>query len=396
MHRDEIIGGRARLVGYRFSPRRQQQGGAASGASALAALQADNVGAFAERRLALVPLTPTDWRSADFRQLVSPEMHFLLTPTRAELGDPSWTGIPAEIKAAGGKVAFDSHAVQSLPGLLDGADLVLMDFRAYALEEFERLAGQLLERRPALVLAADGIGAWSEHRLCQSLGIAYSLGGFAVQPDAEMEGEKLGQSRLVLMEMLNLLRSDADPSALAEAAKKDPGVALKVLDMANAPLFGLSTPLASIQQAVMVLGRDMLYRWLSLGVYRAGGSGRDETLLEFALWRARFLELVSAGQASDREREELFMVGMLSLLDSLMGMPMEQASARISLPQPVRDALLSRQGRYGELLRLALAMERGQAADVSSLATALGISGDILENSRIAARAWAEEAFRTA
>lgn len=230
--------------------------------------------------------------------------------------------------------------------------------------------------------------------MCQGLGARYSIGNFAAKPDDEDTGEKLNQSRLVLIEMLNLLRSEADSSQIATAAKRDPGVALKVVGMANSPASGLSEPVGSLEQALLVLGRETLYRWISLAMFRAGtGGGRDEALLELALYRGRFLELVAMEGRSKKESDELYLVGLLSIMDSLLGLPMQKVVEKMNLPATVADVLVHSQGPYSRLLMLLLAVEKGLAPQVTRIAADLSIDLARIEECNCNARAWAEEAL---
>ena len=85
---------------------------------------------------------------------------------------------------------------------------------------------------------------------------------------------------------------------------------------------------------------------------------------------------------------------MLSLLDSLLGMSMANAIEKMSLPQVVRDVLLKSEGTYGRFLLLALAAERGRVEQVTKLAEQIGIPLESVEDSKAAARVWAEEALK--
>lgn len=394
VYRDEIIGDGSRLVGYRFQPFRQGGGTRPDAAAALAALKADNLVNFAQRRLALVPVTLEEWKQADFGALIAPRTHFLVTTDSPALASQDWLEVLSDIKGHGGCIALDIVTTSSHSLLLGMADLILIDYKDYSLEGFEKQVHSLQASHSEVALAALSVGSWAEHRLCQGLGIRYSLGGFAAVPDDQTQAEKLNQSRLVLIEMLNLLRRDAGADELVAVAKRDPGVAVKILDMANSPLSGLSSPVASIQQALVVLGRDVLYRWLSLGIYRAGSNPRDETLLEIALGRARFLELIGQGVRSKQECDELFLVGMLSLLDSLLGISMAQLIDRMALPEVVRQVLLNSEGPYGRFLMLAMASERGRVEQVVRLTEQIGIALDTVDDCRAEALAWADEAMK--
>ena len=89
----------------------------------------------------------------------------------------------------------------------------------------------------------------------------------------------------------------------------------------------------------------------------------------------------------------MFLVGMLSLLDALLGMPMERAIEKMALPKAVRQVLIESDGPYARFVLLALAMEKGRTEQMAMLAAQLGIRADILEESRIAAHTWAEQAL---
>ena len=195
--------------------------------------------------------------------------------------------------------------------------------------------------------------------------------------------------------MLNLLRQDADLPEVAKVAKRDPGVALKLVAMANSPILALSQSVASIDQAIMILGREQLYRWLSMAMFRAGtGSPRDEVLLEIALSRGRFLELIGRCHHQQAECNELFLVGLLSLLDCLLGVPMAKVVERLNLSNEIKAVLLHSDGPMGRYLMLAIATEKGHAEGVSRLADLLHISLNDIEKASTDALAWAEEAVR--
>lgn len=391
VRRDEVIDGRSRIAGYQFTVRRLDIDQAPAPAEIVAALCAENLGAFAGRRLAIVPLTVSDWQRADFRPLIAAHTAFLVAAPAAGAAAADWLATLREIRAAGGGVALDD-AGAALPGALALAGLVVLDFRAYEVEGFEQRLRRLQQQHPEIALAADGVSAWSEHRLGLSLGLRYSLGGFAAEADAEDQSERLGQSRLVLIEMLNLLRREAESAEIAAVAKRDPGIAMKILGMANSPASGLASPVASLEQAMLVLGRTTIYRWLSVAMFRSGnGRGRDEALLERALWRARFLERVAAGRRPQQECDELFLVGLLSLINYLLGVPMVQVVRRLNLPEQVAAALLHSAGSYGRFLLLARVLEKGYDGHALKLAGSLGIPPAGAEAAAREARLWAEE-----
>ena len=394
LQRDEIIDSKGRIAGYRLRPFKPAGGQVGSGEYAL--LLADEaVTALARRRLALLPLTLADWEQTSFTRFAEAGTTFLLEAPHQTLADEAWAATATEIQAAGARFALGN---QSLPppakALLPQARLFLIDFAAYPLSRFEQTVKTLRQHLPDLALAADNVTTWPERRLCLSLGIEYCLGGFAGTADEEEARGDIDESRLVLIEMLNLLRRDADLTDLVAVAKRAPGVSLHLVTMANSPMAGLAQPVASLDQAIVVLGRENLYRWLTVSMFRAATpSHKDETLLELALSRARFLELTGREKLAKAPCEELFLVGLLSVMDALLGMPMAKVLEKMHLPPTVQDVLLRSEGPYGRYLMLALALEKGRSDQVEKLAQTLDLDPSLLAGNSLAALAWAEEAM---
>lgn len=396
LQRDELIDARTRIGGYRFSARRPDRGLQPDALAILEILSANHIAAFAERRLALIPIRAEDWISHDYRPLIGPNTVFLLTHPENPSEVGAWDEVARMIHDAKGKVALPAGSMANAPeSLRDTADFLLVDFLSYSLKNFEQGIGSLKAARPELQLIVENVSRWAEHRYCIAHGVAYCIGPFTTEQDEELQTEEIGQSRLVLIDMLNQLRKESDLADIAQVAKRDPGVVVKLVAMANSPMLGLSHAVTSIDQAIMLLGREQLYRWISIGLFRAGsGSPRDEVLLELALARGRFLELIGRERHGKQECDELFLLGLLSLLDSLLGAPMSAVVERINLSPELKEVLLSSGGPLGRYLMLAIAVEKGRVENVARLAEQLGIALKDIELATVEALAWAEDAAR--
>lgn len=396
LQRDEIIDARTRIAGYRLSARMPDGGCEADGQATHALLSAANVAALAERRIALVPVAVNDWSARDYRPLIGPNTVFLLPLPGADEVLAAWRETVAAIRAAGAHVALPGSAMGDARQLISGvADFLVVDFAAYTLAAFEKAIVALRAIDPQLRVIAENVGGWPEHRYCLAHGVAYCIGPFTTGQDEQQPAGEIGQSRLVLIEMINQLRKDADLADVAKVAKRDPGVLVKVVAMANSPLLGRSQAVTGIDQAIMVLGREQLYRWLSIGMFTAGaGTPRDLLLLEMALARGHFLEVLGQSRHDKRECDELFLLGLLSLLDCLFGVPMASVLERIHLSPAMKEVLLGSSGPLGRYLSLAIAVEKGHAANVARLAGQLEYALEDVEAAALESIAWAEEAVR--
>ncbi len=379
-----MLDGGSQIAGYRLQARELGKRGEISGTALRDALVAENVRQAASQRPLLINLTVEQWTAADFSEIVAPNTVFLINDPQ---NHPAPQQLFEQIRALGGKVGIrDDKANQDSEDW--PLDLVLFAFRATDLATQESRV-QRLRQRSGLLLVADGVESWAEHRLCQRIGFHLSIGGFAGTRDVEAPPGKISESRLVVVEMLNQIRSDAELDELAATALRDPAVVVKLLDMANSPLYGLPRKVASIGEAINLLGRDALYRWLSLALFNIeGDDGRDRTLLVLALCRAALLEGLSQDKGK-QAADEAFLVGLLSIADSLLDRPMAEVLTHIHLPATIKLALLSSEGEHARFLQLSIMLERCRLDQAVVLAGALQISPAALIESYRKALTWA-------
>lgn len=380
----EMLDGQSKIAGYRLQARSLDRHETISGTAIRNALLAENVHHTGSQRPLLISLTVEQWKTAVFADIIAPQTFILLSDLAS---DPAPQRRLAEIRAAGGKTAIhdDDFGADSADWPLD---LVLFAFHHTELAMQEKRL-QSLRQRPGLLLVADGVESWGEHRLCQRIGFNLSIGGFASTRDQEAPPGKISESRLVVLDMLNQIRSDAELGTLAATALRDPAVVVKLLNMANSPLYGLPRKVASIEEAITLLGRDALYRWLSLALFNIDGNdGRDRTLLVLALCRAALLEGLAVEQGK-QTADEAFLVGLLSIADSLLDRPMIDVVSHIHLPPAVKAALLHNEGDHAPFLQLAIMLERCRLDQAVVLAAALQLRPVTLIESYRKALAWA-------
>ena len=153
--------------------------------------------------------------------------------------------------------------------------------------------------------------------------------------------------------------------------KLDSVLLFKLLRFINSPMNGLSRKVMTIEESLMLLGRESLFKWLTMLLFtsRKSEDGRSLALLERSLFRARFMEaLGQKGGNHKLECEHLFLTGMFSLLDSLMQVELNDALAPLELPPTVIDALLNQHGLFAPYLALAISAEQDNHERMTTLA----------------------------
>lgn len=200
----------------------------------------------------------------------------------------------------------------------------------------------------------------------------------------------LQTSHAQIVRVLNLVRKNAEAAVIEDALKQDVTISYKLLRYINSPAFGLGKEIQSFGHAVALLGYDKLNKWLSLLLVTASQSPIAPALMQTAIARGRFMEIVAGDRFPPPQRDNLFIVGAFSLLDILFGAPLVEILAEIDLPDPIVAALTRRSGAFAPFLDLALACEGDNLASLVALADQLGLSAGSLNRAQLEALSFAD------
>jgi EAL and modified HD-GYP domain-containing signal transduction protein len=204
---------------------------------------------------------------------------------------------------------------------------------------------------PHLARRVDSARQFSESEMA---GFDWFSGDYPYDPALTGDDHQDGSSRRRITTLLGLLSRDADSRELEQQLKQDPALSYHLLKLVNSAAFAVSTQITSFNQAISLLGRRQLQRWLQLLLYaRQQADGLPNLLLPLAARRGAQLEALCKQDGGERDDCDLaFMTGVFSLLDRLLHMPMPDIVAELNLPQHVSGALLDRSGTLGRWLHL--------------------------------------------
>ena len=245
--------------------------------------------------------------------------------------------------------------------LLELTDIIKVDILKLDAERLPPLVTQL--KKFGKKLLAEKVETVKQHSQCQSLGFDLFQGYYFAQPTI-IVGKKLNPTQVALLRLLGMIMDDADTSEIENAFKVEPGLTVNMLRLTNSVSCGLSTKITSLRHAITILGRRQLQRWLQLLIYTnpQGNAQGINPLLQLAATRGRLIELL-ADRVQPRIREfsdHAFMVGIMSLMPTLLGMTMVDILAQLPVAQRVKQALIEQpeqSGQLGQLLLIAAATE---------------------------------------
>ena len=287
---------------------------------------------------------------------------------------------------------LDDPAVQSLMELMAVGILDVLDPSQPPLAPL----GTLFSLWPEMTLLVRNIEAYDTFELChrwqhQMYFVSWFQGTFITRREAWTQ-PSVEPGKLTILQLLKKVRQGVEAKELALTLRLDSALVYRLLRYVNSPAGGLLSPVSSIENALLVLGRDKLIRWLAILLFGSGeNSAREMSLLDNALIRGRLAETLAQGKLSRQDQENLFLVGLFSLLDCLLRLPMEQALEQLGLPAAVEAALLRGQGPYAPWLQLAQAVDDEQGGDIEALAQTCGLQTEQVNLRHMEAIVWAQE-----
>ncbi|BFR48950.1 HDOD domain-containing protein [Nitratidesulfovibrio sp. HK-II] len=287
------------------------------------------------------------------------------------------------LKDEGYLIVVDDYAGQpGLEGLLDLADIVKFDVLGRPLAELARDVAAL-RSRPCLLLA-EKVEDLATHRQCEALGFSLFQGFFFSRPEL-VHGRRLDSSQAAKMRLLaTLARDDMNIKAATEVVRSDAALSYKLLRYINSVHFGLPVKVTSIQHGISLLGTRNLVQWLCVTVlseFDTGPIARE--LIAVSALRAKFLELCASraavratGQGTPPAAQSgaLFMLGLFSLLEPLLCLPLAELLRSLPLVDDLAEALAGHSGPYAPWLDLMEHYERGRWDEVLSSGTAMGLT----------------------
>ncbi len=307
------------------------------------------------------------------------------------LGDDAKAAVTEAVSLfqfAGGKVAWGPRVGLDIP-----ADYALVQqgtqSLAALLGEIQSLPTELKSKQ---ILVTD-VGNVDDLEMILSHGVKYVSGALeAKSVVSEPAKPKLPLQPEVrrVSQLLHKLAAGAENAQIIEDLKGDLGLSVQLLQRINSASFAQLGGVASIDQAVVMLGRNELQRWLSMMLMQFAGKRKvSSALQEVALWRSRFLELLAIEKGAP-DPGQFFTLGLASMLGLILKISAEEVVTTLGLPQEGQDALLTKSGPWHCYLHTATQVESQSLSDQSAMDDGFGGAGRVLQLSDDA-WAWAAE-----
>lgn len=259
------------------------------------------------------------------------------------------------------------------------------------IRDFSAAFRAMAKEQPAHLFGAN-IDTLDEHRFCHQWHFDYFHGEFAATSLSRPDESKADPHKVQLLHLLRLVQGDAETPEIVAAMKHDPLLAFRILRYLNSPALGLNHHIDSLSQALVILGRQRLARWLSVLLFTVQEPNfNDWLLVESALTRGRLMEVLGSQLQPNAAHDPFFLTGIFSCLGRLLRRPLVELLDDMPLSEDVRAALLENRGPYAALLAVAEASDVFDLPRMEITAHAVGLDSATVNSALLAATAWASE-----
>jgi len=292
-----------------------------------------------------------------------------------------------ELKAAGYRIALDDFVWEPrFNSLVELADYIKVDFMksdAVARRDlFKRLGAT------AVVMLAEKVESREEYHQARTEGFTLFQGYYFCRPEL-VKNRKVPSNRLSHIQILKLLQQDPlDLRQLSKLVKQDVSLTYRYLRLVNSPMCALRQEVTSIKSALTLIGDDIVRRIATLAITSELNAKQPPEIMRMAFVRARFCEL-AAGPCNLEESEQ-YLLGLFSLLPTMLRIPMEDLAPVLSLREEIAEALLGAESFDSSLLRWAKSHERGDWLKCDQIEHSYGWNQDEMIRFHAEAVNWAD------
>lgn len=333
-----------------------------------------------------------DSLAGGYLDLIAPERVVLEIPplpiTEIDQIETRLAGLQ-DVQRRGFRMAFDySVLTRSYESWLPLASFIKFDLsllKPDVVTSFVRLARE----KSRAQLIAEKVETASQHQHLAGLGVKLFQGFWFARP-VIVPGQAVRPAQANILQLINLVRKQASTDDIEDVLKRDPTLSFNLLRFINSAGFGARSEVTSFRHAVMLLGLNRLFKWAALLLTSSKAGDTPPAVGSTAVVRGRLMELLATELLPIDQWDNAFVVGIFSLLDTMLGISMVDAMATLTLPEEVTQALLHNTGPLAPLLALTIACETGDDAAFAATIQGLSLSNNQVNWAHLQALAWAE------
>jgi c-di-GMP-related signal transduction protein len=291
------------------------------------------------------------------------------------------------LKQAGYTIALDDFVDSpDWAPLVELAGILKIDFQVTGRKEQSALVSRYAGKN--IRMLAEKVETQEEYAAAMKMGYSLFQGYFFCRP--EIIGHRdLPASKLAYLDLLRAATApEFDIRELASKIKHEASLTYRLLRYLNSAAFGLRAEIRSVRHALSLLGERELRKWIAVVSVGVLADGKPDELMTVPLVRGRFCELLAPLAGMAEHSNDLFLMGLLSVMDAVLDQPLDSILADLPVRGEIKEALLARRGRYWQLLEIAIAHELADWERAGALLSGTGMKEEKVSELYVSAVDW--------
>ncbi|WP_456276090.1 EAL and HDOD domain-containing protein [Bacillus sp. AK128] len=291
----------------------------------------------------------------------------------------------SEFKKLGYTIALDDFVYEDqYKELVKLADIIKVEYPKTTAEQHLKLLR--IAKEFNIKLLAEKVETREEFNIAVKLGYHYFQGYFFSKPMIVKATDIPSYSHVYLEIIQEISKPTPDIEMITRLVERDLSLSYKLLKLINSAGFQLRNKITSLKQAIVLLGLKEVQKWTSIISLSSAGREIPFQAIELCLSRAKMGELLAVHLKKDQS--EFFLLGMFSLIDTILQRPMEEAVNVLPFSEELKEALLGADNLYGNTLLLMKSLEIGDWVTFSAISTKIGIPEEEIMNCYSKAFEW--------
>lgn len=301
--------------------------------------------------------------------------------------DPEVEAACRNLKQSGYLLALDDFVPGDMrESLTTIADIIKLDLILTPRNQWHKMVARY---SPRIQMLAEKVETRQDFLDTRNMGFTYFQGYFFARP-VIVSASEVPPTQINYVRMLQVVHQPLiDYAALEELIKQEASLCYRLLRYLNSAVFGFAREIRSVRHALSMLGEGEIRRWISLAATVGAGQQGPAELLQTALVRAHFCELIS--RRLQHGPSDYFLLGLLSLIDAILGMPMTAVLEGLPVDREIKATLLGKPSRLQPLYELVLAQERADWRRCSEIAAHFRIPEEEVAGAYVTSVQWARE-----
>ena len=276
----------------------------------------------------------------------------------------------------------------------------LLEICTYICFDFSRVGSDQISNGGRALHGAEAklVGLNIEHRgelqFAMDAGFHYFHGNFFCEPKVHAIHD-MAASRVNLLPLLREVNSpEFAITRIEEQLRHEPALCYRLLRCLNSAAFGFASEIRSVRHAIALMGETQLKKWLAVSAIGAMGTDKPSELVVRSLARARFCELMAEKLGMKERMPDMFLMGLLSLMDCILGRPTAELLKDLPVQAEIKAALTGQPGRFRDVYDLVRAYERAQWEKLVELLSWLKLPEEGVPDVYMAAAQWADMIYK--